>query len=123
MATPFAGVIEQLFVDGVTNGCGPGPTFCPTAPVTRQEMAKFLLKTKCGAAYTPATPVASPFPDVALSNPFLPWINKLYNLGITNGCSSSPLAYCPFEPVTRGTMAIFIYRTFPHGTPSEVCAT
>ena len=31
VATPFAGVIEQLFADGITSGCGAGPTFCPTA--------------------------------------------------------------------------------------------
>ena len=102
----------------------PGTDLLPERPVTRAEMAKFLLKTKCGSGYTPSTPVSSPFPDVPLSNTFLPWINKLYNLGITLGCSSSPtLMYCPNDAVTRGTMAIFIYRTFPHGTPSEVCAT
>ena len=84
-------------------------------------MAKFLLKTKCGAAYTPATPSSSPFPDVPVGNVFLPYVNKLYNLGITLGCSTSPLQYCPSDPVTRGTMAIFIYRTFPHTTPSEAC--
>jgi hypothetical protein len=119
---PFAGYIEQLFADGVTNGCGAGPIFCPNNPVTRAEMAKFLLITKCGSGYTPATPASSPFPDVPVGNIFLPYIKKLYDLGITNGCSSAPLTYCPNDAVTRGTMAIFIYRTFPHVAPSEVCA-
>jgi hypothetical protein len=89
--------------------------------VTRAQMAKFLLKTRCGAAYTPATPASSPFLDVPVGDLFLPWIKKLYDLGITNGCSSAPLMYCPNDPVTRGTMAAFIYRTFPHITPSEAC--
>lgn len=121
VATPFAGVIEQLFADGITSGCGPGPTYCPDASVTRAQMAKFLLKTRCGAAYTPATPASSPFSDVPVGDQFLPWIKKLYDLGITIGCSNAPLKYCPNDPVTRGTMAIFIYRTFPYITPSEAC--
>jgi len=120
-AAPFAGYIEQLFADGITNGCGPGPAYCPNDPVTRAQMAKFLLITKCGGGYTPATPASSPFSDVPLSNTLLPYIKKLYDLGITLGCATAPLRYCPNDPVTRGTMAVFIYRTFPHITPSEAC--
>ncbi len=121
VSTAFAGFIEQMFVDGITNGCGAGPTYCPSASVSRAAMAKFLLKAKCGGAYTPATPGSSPFADVPVGDPFLPWINKVYTLGITLGCVASPLQYCPADAVTRGQMAAFIYRTFPYGTPSEAC--
>lgn len=121
--TPFAGFIEQLYIDGVTDGCAAGPAFCPTASVNRAAMAKFLLKAKCGAAYVPSTPASSPFTDVPVGDPFLPWINKVYTLGITLGCATGPLRYCPTDPVTRGSMATFIYRTFPYGTPSDVCST
>ncbi len=37
--------IEDLKTRGITAGCGDGSTFCPTATVTRQEMAAFLTKT------------------------------------------------------------------------------
>jgi hypothetical protein len=123
VSTPFAGFIEQLSLDGITSGCTAGspPAFCPTANVNRAAMAKFLLKAKCGAAYTPNTPASSPFADVPVGDPFLPWINKVYTLGITSGCVASPLQYCPNNPVTRAQMATFIYRTFPYGTPSEAC--
>jgi hypothetical protein len=121
VSTPFAGFIEQLSADGITSGCAAGPMFCPAANVSRAAMAKFLLKAKCGAAYVPNTPASSPFSDVAASDPFLPWISKLYNLGITGGCATSPLRYCPTANVTRVEMATFIYRTFPYGTPSDVC--
>jgi hypothetical protein len=121
--TPFAGFIEQLKIDGITDGCAGGspPAFCPNAAVGRAAMAKFLLKAKCGAAYTPATPMSSPFADVPVGDPFLPWINKAYTMGITAGCVASPLQYCPNNPVTRAQMAIFLYRTFPFGDPSEAC--
>lgn len=121
VSTPFAGFIEQMYLDGITSGCAAGPAYCPAAPVNRAAMAKFLLKAKCGAAYTPATPGASPFADVLVGDPFLPWINKIYTLGITLGCSTGPLKYCPGDSVTRGSMATFIHRTFPYGTPSEAC--
>jgi hypothetical protein len=122
-ATPFAGMIEQLKVDGITDGCAAGspPAFCPLAPVNRAAMTKFLLKAKCGASYTPAMPPSSPFADVPAGDPFLPWINKAFTLGITAGCVASPLQFCPGSSVTREQMAIFIYRTFPYGTPSDAC--
>ena len=91
------------------------------ANVSRAAMAKFLLLAKCGAAYLPDIPGSSPFADVPVGDPFLRWINKVYTLGITNGCLSGPLRYCPTADVTRAQMATFIYRTFPYGTPSEVC--
>ena len=120
---PFAGYIEQMYADGITNGCATGPLrYCPNDNVTRAQMAKFLLIAKCGGSYVPATPGASPFSDVPVGDLFLPWINKLYTLGITTGCATSPtLQYCPNVNVSRAQMAIFIYRTFPHVAPSEAC--
>lgn len=120
---PFAGYIEQMYADGITSGCATGPLrYCPNDSVTRAQMAKFLLSAKCGSGYVPATPGVSPFSDVPVGDLFLPWINKLYSLGITVGCATSPtLQYCPNKNVSRAEMAIFIYRTFPHVAPSEAC--
>ncbi|HNJ12998.1 MAG TPA: S-layer homology domain-containing protein, partial [Anaerolineales bacterium] len=38
------------------------------------------------------------------------FIERLYNAGITGGCSSSPMMYCPESSVTRAQMAVFILR-------------
>jgi hypothetical protein len=46
----FCGFIERLADDGITGGCGPG-LFCPDEPVTRAQMAVFLV-----AAPTPLNP-------------------------------------------------------------------
>jgi Zn-dependent metalloprotease len=39
---PFCGFIEKLASDGITGGCGDG-NFCPDNPVTRAQMAVFLV--------------------------------------------------------------------------------
>ena len=40
--------IEQLYNDGITTGCGKNPLrYCPESPVTRAQMAIFLVRT-CG---------------------------------------------------------------------------
>jgi hypothetical protein len=36
--------IKQLVVEGITAGCGNG-NYCPDSPVTRAQMAVFLVKT------------------------------------------------------------------------------
>ncbi len=106
----FAPWIEALAAEGITTGCGNG-IFCPDNPVTRRQMAIFLLKTKYGASYLPPD-CAGIFGDVAC--PGLPanFIEELYNENITGGCSAMPLLYCPDNSSTRGQMAVFITKTF-----------
>jgi uncharacterized delta-60 repeat protein len=38
------------------------------------------------------------------------FIDRLYTNGITTGCSSNPLMYCPEQSVTRAQMAVFLER-------------
>ncbi len=52
VGNPFARWIEELARQGVTGGCG-GGLYCPDNPVTRQQMAVFLLKTLLGSTYVP----------------------------------------------------------------------
>ena len=39
-----------------------------------------------------------------------PWVDEFYDRGITTGCGTSPLRYCPENPVTRAAMAVFLLR-------------
>jgi hypothetical protein len=102
--------IEELASLGITAGCTP-TTYCPGAPVTREQMAVFLLKSKYGAGHVPPS-ATSVFGDVPTADPFEPWIMELFNLGVTGGCNASPLLYCPVSPNTRGQMAVFLVKTF-----------
>ncbi len=109
----FAPWIEDLAGRGITTGCGP-QLFCPIKPVTRQQMAVFLLKTLLGSSYLPPTPTGI-FHDVP-ADAYRPWIEDLYTRGITGGCAGgpppAPISYCPGNLITRGQMAAFLVKTF-----------
>ena len=50
------------------------------------------------------------FSDVPATHWAWRWIEQLYEIGITGGCGTSPLIYCPDNTVTRAEMAIFLLR-------------
>jgi hypothetical protein len=50
------------------------------------------------------------FADVPLGYWALDFVERLYAAGITGGCATSPLRYCPEETVTRAQMAVFLLR-------------
>lgn len=110
-ATAFAADwIEQLFADGITSGCG-GGNYCPGDPVTRAQMAIFLLRAKYGAQYTPPDVGQNTgFNDVGPGDFAAAWIKQLALEGITTGCGGGN--YCPNASVTRAQMAVFLVRTF-----------
>jgi len=102
--------IKQLAAEKITGGCGAG-NYCPDYPVTRDQMAVFLLKAKYTSAYTPP-PVGSStgFTDVPTDYWSAAWIKQLAAEAITGGCGTG--IYCPTSPVTRDQMAVFLVKTF-----------
>ncbi len=66
------------------------------------------------------------FADVGATYWARSWIERLYQAGITGGCSVTPLLYCPETLVTRAQMAVFIERGL-HGStytpPTNVTIT
>ena len=101
--TPY---VERLADLGITRGCSTEPVrFCPTDPVTRQEMASFLVR-----AFHLEPESGNRFADVAESNSHLANINALAASGITVGCATEPARYCPTEETTRAEMATFLAR-------------
>jgi len=107
---PFDPWIEDLAARGITGGCGAND-FCPGAPVTRAQMAPFLLKTDFGASYLPPDCTGTVFADVPCTGGiFDAWIEDLAARGITGGCGGGN--YCPANPNTRAQMAAFLVITF-----------
>ena len=111
-ADQFYKSIETLFHNSITGGCG-GGNYART-PVTRSQMAVFLLKGEHGAAtYAPPACSGTIFPDVPCpGGQFVDWIDQLSTEGITGGCGSGD--YCPANPVTRAQMAVFLLKS-QHG--------
>jgi hypothetical protein len=67
--------------------------------------------------------VLTPFFDVPLGHWALDHIQSIWAYGITGGCWSSPLTYCPDRNITRAEMAVYIERAvhgsaFNPGTPA-----
>jgi hypothetical protein len=95
------GNINALADSGITLGCAPR-RFCPSAPVSREEMASFLVR----ALNLPPSGVDY-FTDDAGSG-HEGNINALAASGITNGCGGS--SFCPGATVSRDQMAAFLHR-------------
>jgi hypothetical protein len=100
--SPHEADINRLAAAGITSGCAAG-RFCPGATITREQMATFLYH-----AFALAPAAGQPFADV--SGGHAPHVAAIYQAGITAGCASNPLRYCPTSQVTREQMAAFLHR-------------
>jgi hypothetical protein len=103
----FYNFIDRLAVLKVTLGCA-GGFYCPTQPVTREQMAAFIIRAL--GEFNPPTPPTQRFADVPPSNQFYSFIDRMAALNITLGCGGGN--YCPTQTVTRGQMAAFLVRAF-----------
>jgi hypothetical protein len=111
--------IEALGCAGTTVGCG-NNNFCPTANVTRGQMAAFIVRAKEGEPPQDYCGNGSTFNDIDQNHSFCRYIKRLRELGITTGCGNNN--YCPNDEVPREQMAAFLVRavereTFTFSTP------
>ena len=94
--------INRLAASGITVGCTE-TTFCPNAPVRRDEMASFLVR---------AIPLTAGAGDDYFRDDngttHEADIDRTAAAGITTGCGT--WRYCPASSVTRGQMAGFLHR-------------
>jgi hypothetical protein len=102
--------IEAIAYNSITLGCATNPLrFCPDGDVGRDEMAVFLERATRGINY-PFAPTGVLFADVPISHWAVGPIEQLYNDGITLGCATDPLRFCPDGVVTRAEVAVFLLR-------------
>ena len=101
----WAQFVEALADVGVTKGCATDPLrYCPQDPVTRAQMASFLVR-----AFRLSPAASAGFSDTGGST-HQPNIDALASARVTAGCATKPFRYCPDEPVTRAQMATFLAR-------------
>jgi hypothetical protein len=100
--------VNLLSTGGITNGCSAVPfDFCPFEDIVRSQMAIFLVR---AILHTDDFPYSTTpyFSDVPAGSFGFQWIQKMYELGITQGCG--PGLFCPNDQATRAQMAVFLIR-------------
>jgi len=104
------GWIESLYRDGFTAGCNLSPLmYCPGSTHTRAEGSVFFLRIKNGVGYTPPTPDYI-FSDVAPTAWYAAWVEAAYNEGLLPACSTTPLQFCPDNPLDRSWAAYMMVQ-------------
>jgi hypothetical protein len=103
----FEADINELAAARITNGCTTaGDRYCPSAVVTREQMAAFLVR---AYGYTDDGG-GDRFVDDD-GSPFESDIDKLATAGVTFGCNPPDnTKFCPTRPVRRDEMASFLAR-------------
>ena len=103
-------------------GCDPAAfLFCPTALVTRADMAGFILRAVHGPSFVPA-PYAGAFVDVHAGDYNADYIQSFFDEGYTAGCGGGN--FCPDAVHTRAQTAVFILKgTHGTGYVPPPCAT
>jgi S-layer homology domain len=103
--------IEKVAAARITAGCG-NNNYCPSASVTRAQMAVFLERGIHGSSFIPPPASGNMFLDVAANSFAANFIEQFALDGITAGCGGNK--YCPDGTVTRDQMAVFLLRA-KHG--------
>ena len=108
--------IEAIRTAGITEGCDPvGDRFCPTLPVTRAEMAAFLVR---AVGEPPLADVPPTFPDVGPSEWYFGAVERAVAQGITVGYADG--TYRPDAPVTRAEMAVLLVRALGEPAAGQI---
>lgn len=100
--------VQALYAAEITSGCTT-TSYCPFNNVTREQMAIFLVRAIHSPTYTPPA-ATGVFSDVNAASFGAPYIEQFAADGITTGCATNPLRFCPANPVLRSQMAIFLLR-------------
>ncbi len=91
-------------------GCADGDGLCPHEPLSRWEMAVWLVRVIDRA--DPPAAVSSRYDDVDAGEWWAAHTERLAELGIEPGCGTDPLRFCGDRTVERGEMAGLLARAF-----------
>jgi len=94
--------------------------FVMGAAIAAPALAQPAAAGKAGGPDNPYVPPACSgiFSDVACPGGFaVNWIEQFYGDGITAGCGTNPLRYCPDATVTRAQMAVFVEKAMRGTAP------
>jgi hypothetical protein len=107
---PLYAYIQALYDAGYTAGCSTNPMmFCPDTILDRAQSAVFMLRGQMGSGYTPPPAPWNTFVNESWVG-FewaQPWAEGMYQEGLTTGCQTNPLMFCPANQLPRVEASIF----------------
>ncbi|MBM3152837.1 MAG: hypothetical protein FJZ96_11675 [Chloroflexi bacterium] len=108
----FHDYIEVLYDASLTAGCSSSPlNYCPSTILNRAQYAVWVLKGELGVGYTPPPEPWNTFGDNWAPGPWAEkWAEGMYAEGLTSGCSSSPLLFCPWTELPREQISVFALK-------------
>ena len=109
-----AGSIVTLAAAGIVGGCG-GDRFCPSDPVTREQLATMLFN----ALELPAAAGDARF-FIDVGDTHGSAVDSLADQGFAGGCG--PVTFCPRDEVSRAHAALFLARSLGLVEPVELAA-
>ena len=129
--------VQRLISNQITAGCGTEASvygvdlngdgdmtdlvYCPSASITRAQMAIFISRAVLGGdppavgsgpggSWNCTDGLPNHFTDVPDGVFYCPHVHWMWANNITGGCTAT--TYCPGDPVLRAQMAIFLQRAF-----------
>ena len=88
-------------------------TACSRGPASRRDLTKAIVE---AMGERPAIGCSAPFfEDVPCSDSGWGWIERIRTDGITKGCNPNRHLFCPNDPVSRATVAMFAARALAKG--------
>jgi hypothetical protein len=87
--------------------------------VRRDQLARFIVRTRMGANYLPPACEVQTLADVPPADASCPWIGAALTFGFLHACAPDPdgagpllARYCPANPATRASAAGAFASTF-----------
>ena len=107
----YESALDALAERGILDGteCGEG-LMCPDEVMERWVMAVWLVRVLDGS--DPEGVFSTRFVDIDAGVWWMPFVERLAELGVTKGCAVEPARFCPEQSVTRAQMATFLTRAF-----------
>ncbi|MBL8216482.1 MAG: S-layer homology domain-containing protein [Bryobacterales bacterium] len=114
IADSFAPHLHLLKSLGLAEACTAN-RFCPNQTVTRAEAARFIASAMLRTTAFPWSQTPA-FSDVPPTHPHFRFVQKLAELGITQGCGNG--RFCPDQNLNRGELAALLARAGARVTPT-----
>jgi hypothetical protein len=109
---PYWQDIEILYANNLTGGCQTSPLkYCPGQIMNRAQSAAFMMRATFGPTYVP-NPTNYLFQDTDWSKGLWarPWAEAMREAGMTAGCKTTPMLFCPWVQLPREQVVIFALK-------------